>query len=317
LTIDLVSSGRRTLELEAGAIRHTAAALDARFARAVELLQQASGRVIVSGIGKSGLIARKIAATFTSTGTPANYLHPVDCLHGDLGIVGPNDVAIVLSKSGETEELFGLIASLQRLQVPIIALTGGLDSSLARAATVVLDAGVREEACPLDLAPTASTTVALAIGDALAIALLDLKGFTSENFAALHPGGRLGRKLLLKVREVMLPLGGVVSPAAPMRDVVMALARHRGLAIIAEGDRLQGVITTGDLARVAERQPDFLDLPAASVMTHTPKTTCVDALAAAVTGQMERVGIVAMPVLEGDRLAGVVHLHDLLQAGAV
>ena len=317
MNIDLVSSGRRTLELEAEAIRQTAASLDARFARAVELLQQASGRVIVSGMGKSGLIARKIAATFTSTGTPANYLHPVDCLHGDLGIVGPNDVAIVLSKSGETEELFGLIASLQRLQVPILAVTGGLDSSLARAATVVLDAGVREEACPLDLAPTASTTVALAIGDALAVALLDLKGFTSENFAALHPGGRLGRKLLLKVRDVMLPLGGVVSSAAPMREVVIALARHRGLAIIAEGDRLQGVITTGDLARVAERQPDFLDLPAAAVMTHAPKTTGVDALAAAVTGQMERIGIVAMPVVEGDRLVGVVHLHDLLQAGAV
>jgi arabinose-5-phosphate isomerase len=317
LSTDLVASGRRTLELEAQAIRQTATALDQRFARAVELLQRASGRVIVSGVGKSGLIARKIAATFTSTGTPANYLHPVDCLHGDLGIVGRDDVAIVLSKSGETEELFGLIMSLQRLEVPIIALTGGLDSSLARAATAVVDAGVREEACPLDLAPTASTTVALAIGDALAVALLDLKGFTSEDFAALHPGGRLGRKLLLKVRDVMLPLGGVVAPDSPMRDVVIALARHRGLAIVAEEGRLRGVITTGDLARVAERQPDFLDLATASVMTLAPKTTRADMLAAAVTGQMERLGIVAMPVLEGDRLVGVVHLHDLLQAGAM
>lgn len=314
----MVASGRKTLELEARAILRTAAGLDGRFDRAVELLRDARGRVIVSGVGKSGIIARKIAATLTSTGTPANYLHPVDSLHGDLGIVGPEDVAIVLSKSGETEELFGLIASLHRMQVPIIALTGGPESTLARAATVVLDAGVEEEACPLDLAPTTSTVVALAIGDALAIALLEIKGFTAENFAALHPGGRLGRKLLLKVRDVMLPVGGVVPPEATMREVVIALAGSRGLAIVAQDGEVLGVMTTGDLARVAERQPDFLDLPVVSLMTRAPKTTTADALAAAVTGRMERIGIVAMPVLDpAGRLCGVIHLHDLLQAGAV
>ena len=171
----------------------------------MRLLAEASGRVIVSGVGKSGLIARKIAATLTSTGTAATYLHPVDSLHGDLGLVGRSDVAIVLSKSGESEELFGLVGSLQRLGVPIIAITGAMDSTLARVATVALDGAVAEEACPHDLAPTTSTTVALALGDALAVALLEVKGFRREDFAALHPGGSLGRKLLLRVRDVMVP----------------------------------------------------------------------------------------------------------------
>jgi len=314
----IVAAGRRTLELEAEGIRQAAQVLDQRFADAVHLLQRASGRVIVSGVGKSGLIARKIAATLTSTGTPASYLHPVDSLHGDLGIVGREDAAILLSKSGETEELFGLVANLRRLDVPIIAITGTPGSALARSATVTLDASVREEACPLDLAPTTSTTAALALGDALAVALLELRGFSPDDFAVLHPAGRLGRRLLLRVRDVMLPPGGMVTPESPMRAVVIALAHHRGLAIVTENGTLRGVITPGDLTRLAERNPDFLDLPAGQVMTRTPKTATTDALAAAVTGEMERVGIIAMPVLD-DRgaLCGVVHLHDLMRAGAV
>jgi arabinose-5-phosphate isomerase len=314
----ILATGRRTLTLESDAIRQTAADLDSRFADAVELLSRASGRVIVAGVGKSGLIARKIAATLTSTGTPASYLHPVDSQHGDLGIVGRDDVAILLSKSGESEELFGLVASLKRMQVPIVALTGGSSSTLAKAATIVLDAGVREEACPLDLAPTTSTTVALALGDALAVALLERKGFSREEFAALHPGGSLGRRLLLQVRDVMLPPGGIVSPGAPMSEVVMVLARHRGLAMVAEGGHLVGVITAGDLTRLAERTPDFLGLPASTAMSATPKSTTADALAAEVTGQMERLGIMAMPVVgEAGVPVGVVHLHDLMRAGAV
>jgi arabinose-5-phosphate isomerase len=314
----ILATGRRTLTLESDAIRQTAADLDSRFADAVELLSRASGRVIVAGVGKSGLIARKIAATLTSTGTPASYLHPVDSQHGDLGIVGRDDVAILLSKSGESEELFGLVASLKRMQVPIVALTGGSSSTLAKAATIVLDAGVREEACPLDLAPTTSTTVALALGDALAVALLERKGFSREEFAALHPGGSLGRRLLLQVRDVMLPPGGIVSPGAPMSEVVMVLARHRGLAMVAEGGHLVGVITAGDLTRLAERTPDFLGLPASTAMSATPKSTTADALAAEVTGQMERLGIMAMPVVgEAGVAVGVVHLHDLMRAGAV
>lgn len=314
----LTAHGRRVLELEAQEVARAGSRLDGAFARAVELLAAARGRVIVSGVGKSGLIARKIAATLTSTGTPAAYLHPVDSLHGDLGIVGRDDVAILLSKSGETEELFGLLAALQRLNVPIIALTGGRGSTLARVAREVLDAGVAEEACPLDLAPTTSTAVALALGDALAVALLEVKGFGREDFAELHPGGALGRKLLLRAADVMLPPQGVLAPAASMREAVVALARHRGLAIVAEGGRVAGVLTAGDLSRLAQSDAAFLDRPASAVMTASPKTAQADEHAAAVLGRMERHGIMAMPVLDGaGALVGVIHLHDLMRAGAV
>jgi arabinose-5-phosphate isomerase len=315
---DLIASGRRTLTLEADAIARVARQLDAGFERAVDLLRHAEGRVIVSGVGKSGHIARKIAATFTSTGTPAVFLHPVDSLHGDLGVVTGRDAAVLLSKSGETEELFGLVTSLGRMQVPIVALTGNPKSSLARAATVVLDAGVDEEACPLDLAPTTSTTVALALGDALAVALLELRGFSREDFAALHPGGTLGRKLLLRVRDVMVPIAGVVRTDSTMREVVMSLAYARGLATVVENDRVKGVITAGDLSRIAERRENFLELPAGDVMTTSPRTANVDDLASTITGQMERIGIIAMPVIdENAKFVGVVHLHDLMRAGAV
>lgn len=313
----LLAEARRVLELEARELRAAAERTGAAFAGAVRLLAAARGRVIVSGVGKSGLIARKIAATMTSTGTPAAYLHPVDSLHGDLGIVGPQDVAILLSKSGNTEELFGLVAALQRLQVPIVAITGGRDSALARAAAVVLDASVSEEACPHDLAPTTSTTVALALGDALAVVLLGLKGFRREDFAALHPGGSLGRKLHLRVRDVMVREVHPLSPGATMREAVVTLAAERGLAIVAEQGAVRGVLTTGDLARLARRDGDFLALPVAEVMTRTPKLAEAEELAAAAVGRMEQHGIMALPVLEAGRLAGVVHLHDLLRSGAV
>ncbi len=317
-TAPLVEAGRRVLTLEAGAVARTARLLDHRFGEAVALLTGCRGRVIVSGVGKSGIIARKIAATLTSTGTPAAWLHPVDSQHGDLGIVGRDDVAILLSKSGETDELVGLLTALQRLAVPIIALTGAADSTLARAARVVLDAGVEEEACPHDLAPTASSTVALALGDALAVTVLQEKGFAPGDFAALHPGGRLGRRLLLRVRDVMVPAAGVLGAGALLRDAVVSLAEQRGLAIVAEAGRVVGVLTAGDLSRVAEREPEFLALPVREIMTASPKLAAIDDLAAATVGRMERTGIMAMPVLDGDgHLAGVVHLHDLLRAGAV
>lgn len=313
-----VEQGRRVLRLEASAVSAVAERLDERFDRAVRLLAAAGGRVIVSGVGKSGLVARKIAATLTSTGTPASYLHPIDSLHGDLGIVGRQDVAVVLSKSGDSQDLFGLLGSLQRLGVPIIAITGGLDSPLARVATCVLDASVAEEACPLDLAPTASTTVALALGDALAVALLELKGFRREDFAALHPGGSLGRRLLLRVRDVMLPPGRVLPLEATMREAVVSLAHDRGLALVGSEGRLTGVLTTGDLTRLAERDPDFLRRPVSEVMSRTPKTTGPDDLAAAAVGTMERNGVIVLPVVsDGGKIEGVVHLHDLMRAGAV
>ncbi len=314
----LVELGRRVLRLEAEAVEAVALRLDDRFARAVRLLADASGRVIVSGVGKSGLIARKLAATLTSTGTAASYLHPIDSLHGDLGIVGRHDVAILLSKSGESQDLFGLIGSLQRLAVPIVAITGGVDSTLARVAAVALDASVAEEACPHDLAPTSSTTVAMALGDALAVALLDVKGFRREDFAALHPGGSLGRRLLLRVSDVMLGPGRFLGRGATMREAVVSLAHDRGLAMVATGGRLDGVLTTGDLTRMAERDPDFLDRLVAEVMTRTPRTAAPDDLAAGAVGAMERHGVIAMPVVNGEGVVvGVVHLHDLMRAGAV
>ncbi len=311
-----VASARRTLELEGRAVLAAAARVDASFEAAVELLARA-GRVIVTGIGKSGAIAQKIAATFTSTGTPASWIHPVESLHGDLGMVSRDTTVIMLSKSGETEELFGLVAALARLEVPIIAVTGARQSTLGRAAQVVLDASVGEEACPHDLAPTTSTTVALAIGDALAVALLERKGFRREDFAALHPGGRLGRKLLLRVRDVMVPAEHVLPSDAPMRDVIVALAHGRGIAPIVRDGTLVGVVTAGDLTRLAERTHDYLGLTAAEVMTPTPRSMSADELAAGAVGQMERFAIISAPVLDDrDAVVGVVHLHDLLRAGA-
>jgi len=316
----LVERGKRVLALEAGAVRRVADGLGPAFARAIELLAAAKGRVIVSGVGKSGLIARKIAATFTSTGTPATFLHPVDSLHGDLGIVGRDDVAIVLSKSGNSDELFGLVSQLKRLGVPIIALTSDADSPLGRQATVVVDASVTEEACPETLAPTASTTVALALGDALAVTLLEVKGFRREDFAALHPGGALGRKLLLRVADVMLNQDlPTLTPDRPMRECVVLLAEKRGTVAVVDGKgSLVGVVTSGDLTRLMERTDKFLDLPVGDVMTTTPKTASADELAGAAVSLMERHGIMALPVLDGGRkVVGIVHLHDLMKAGAV
>jgi arabinose-5-phosphate isomerase len=314
--VNALESGRRTMVLEGSAVLAAAARLNEEFDHAVTLLASA-GRVVVTGIGKSGVIAQKIAATLTSTGTPATWMHPVDSLHGDLGLVSSDTVAVILSKSGETEELFGLVAALARREVPIIAITGERDSSLGRAARAVLDAAVVEEACPHGLAPTTSTTVALALGDALAVALLEQKGFGRDDFAALHPGGRLGRKLLLRVGDVMVAADRLLAPSAPMRDVVVALAHGRGIAPIVTEGRLVGVITAGDLTRLVERTPDFAGAVAADVMTRLPHTVPADALAATVVGLMERNGIIAVPVVHDDgTVVGVVHLHDLLRAGA-
>src|SRR5881409_4461007 len=317
---DLVERGRRVLALEADAIRRVAERLGPAFSAAVRLLEKATGRLIVSGLGKSGLIGRKIAATLTSTGSPASFLHPVDSLHGDLGLVSRDDVAILLSKSGASDELFGLVGQLKRFGVPIIALTGNPDSPLARQADVALDASVSEEACPETLAPTASTTAALALGDALAVALLEVKGFRREAFAALHPGGALGKKLLLSVGDVMLSHDlPTLRPERPMRECVVLLAEKRGtVAVVDERGSLLGVVTAGDLTRLMERAEAFLDIPVGEVMTQAPKTTTPDELAGAAVRVMEQHGIKALPVLDGGRrVVGMVHLHDLMRAGAV
>ncbi len=317
---DLIARGVRVLRLEREAIAALEARLGESFARAVLLIASSRGRVIVAGVGKSGLIGRKIAATLTSTGTAATFLHPVESVHGDLGIVGPDDVAILLSKSGETDELMPLLQELKRLGVGVIAITGVPGSTLGRAADATLDAGVTEEACPHDLAPTTSTTAALALGDALAVALLEHKGFRREDFARLHPGGALGKKLLTTVAEVMehehLP---VLPVTATMRDAIVHLARRRGLVVLSAGDGVvTGVVTAGDLARLLERSQDPFAVMAAEVMSRTPRIARADELASAVVYRMERFGIMAMPVLDADdRLVGVVHLHDLLRAGVV
>jgi arabinose-5-phosphate isomerase len=311
--------GRDVLRQEADAVAALARRLDARFGAAARLVARCKGRVIVTGLGKSGLIARKIAATMTSTGTPALYVHPVDSLHGDLGVVGRDDVAVVLSKSGETGELFDLVAQLKRLGVPIIAMVGEPSSTLARHADVVLDAAVDAEACPFDLAPTTSTTVSLALGDALAVAVYEARGFRPEDFAALHPGGALGRRLLLTVADVMVKDGlPAVCADASMRECVVLLAERRGtVAVVDEGRTVLGVVTAGDLTRLMERRADFLDATVGEVMTRSPKLAHPDELGGAAVLRMEQKGIMAMPVVdEADRLVGIVHLHDLLRAGA-
>jgi arabinose-5-phosphate isomerase len=316
----ILAEGRRVLRLEAEAVGAIEAALDHAFVNAVRLLEAAGGRVIVSGIGKSGIIARKIAATLTSTGTPASFLHPVEGLHGDLGIVGDGDVVILLSKSGDSAELAGLVEHLSRRGVAMIAVTAQPDSLVGRAADVVLDAGVGEEACPHDLAPTTSTTAALALGDAIAVALLRLRGFTRDDFARLHPGGALGRKLTLRVRDVMLTDDlPVLPPDAAMRECVVLLAEKRGtVAVVDEDRRVLGVVTAGDLTRLMERTTEIFGIPVSTVMTRSPKKTEPDALAAAAIYQMEKAGIMAMPVVDAnDRLHGIVHLHDLLRSGVI
>ena len=315
--VDAVARGRRVIALERAALETLETQLGDEFARAIQLLSTCAGRVIVSGVGKSGLIGRKIAATLTSTGTPAMFLHPIEGLHGDLGIVGANDVAILISKSGETEELFGLIEALARLGVHIIAMTSGNASRLARHAEVTLDLGVKEEACPHDLAPTTSTTVTLALGDALAVALLQEKGFRAEDFARFHPGGALGRRLLTRVNDVMererLP---VLEPTATMREALVLLAERRGIAVVSKEGVVEGVVTSGDLTRLLEREEGGLSVPVSSVMTRNPQVASNDELGSAVVHRMEKRGIIAMPVVDHtNKLVGVVHLHDLMRAG--
>ncbi|HEX6925503.1 MAG TPA: KpsF/GutQ family sugar-phosphate isomerase [Longimicrobiaceae bacterium] len=316
----LVAEARRVLKMEADAVAALADRVGDSFVAAVEAVMESRGRVIVSGVGKSGLVGRKIAATLTSTGTPATFLHPVEALHGDLGIVDPGDVAILLSKSGESEELHGLLEYFRRVGVVIVAITGRSDSTLARHATIVLDAGVAEEACPHDLAPTTSTTAALALGDALAVALLRRRGFDREDFARIHPGGALGRRLLMRVRDAMLVEDlPTLGPTATMRECIVLLAEKRGtVAVVDDDGKLLGVVTAGDLTRLMERENDVFDVPVERVMTRSPRTTRPDELAAAAVGIMERHGVMALPVLDEDRrVIGMVHLHDLMRAGAI
>ena len=318
---ELIERGRRVVRMERDALSESESRLDERFAKAVDILARSTGRAIVSGVGKSGLVGRKIAATLTSTGTPATFLHPSESLHGDLGIVGASDVAILISKSGESNELVALLEHLKRVGVCTIAIVGDVNSTLGRHTDVALDAWVKEEACVHDLAPTTSTTVALAIGDALAVALLEEKGFKSEDFARLHPGGALGRKLLTQVRDVMVTgnLLPVLPPDATMREAVVQLAERRGIAVIRDDSgKVAGVVTSGDLTRLMEREDNVMPIPVRTIMTTTPRIARDDELGSAVVYRMEQHGIISMPVVDSDeKLVGVIHLHDLMRAGVV
>jgi arabinose-5-phosphate isomerase len=307
---------RQVLEIEAEAIRELLSRIDARFDRAVELLYACTGRVVVTGMGKSGLIGQKISATLASTGTPSLFLHPAEAIHGDLGRIVKGDVVLALSYSGDTEEIAALLPSLKRLGIPLLALTGSPGSALAQAADVHLDVSIRQEACPLGLAPTASTTAALAMGDALGMALSERRGFTADDFAVLHPGGRLGQKLL-RVEDVMhtgeqLPR---VATNAVMPDVLLEMSAKRlGMTTVVDGGgRLLGLISDGDLRRQMERHGDAtLRRTAAECMTANPVVIARRELATKALDLMERQRITSLPVVDADgRVEGVVHLHDL------
>ncbi|MGD0569240.1 MAG: SIS domain-containing protein [Candidatus Sulfotelmatobacter sp.] len=338
--------GENVVRIEAQALSaladRIAGPMAADFQRGVDLMFSCAGRVVVTGMGKSGLIARKIAATLSSTGTPALYLHPVDALHGDLGMVVRGDVVLALSASGETEEILALLATIKRLQVPLIALTGddvcgaaaparrekskakskaadksvrSTQSTLAAAADVALDCSIAEEACSLGLAPTASTTTMLALGDALAVTLSEKRGFKEEDFANLHPGGKLGKRLA-RVESLMhtgdaLPR---VSPQTKMPDVIYEMSRKKlGVTAVVEGERLAGIISDGDLRRLLEKRgKDVLDLTAGDCMTKNPRTISAGEFAATALALMEEKKITSLMVIDGEsKLQGIVHLHDL------
>ncbi|MEM5387031.1 arabinose 5-phosphate isomerase KdsD [Paraburkholderia phymatum] len=307
---------RDVLDIEADAVRSLRDHLDDSFVEAIDFILGCRGRVVVSGIGKSGHIARKLAATLASTGTPAFFVHPAEASHGDLGMVTADDVFIGMSNSGESEELVSILPLIKRLGAKLIAMTGRRTSSLARLADVHLYCGVEKEACPLNLAPTASTTAALALGDALAVAVLEARGFGEDDFARSHPGGALGRRLLTYVRDVMrtgdqMPM---VLSGSTVRDALFQLtAKRMGMtAIVDENERVKGIFTDGDLRRVLERDGDFRALPIESVMTHGPRTIGPDRLAVEAVELMERHRINQMLVVdETGKLIGALNMHDL------
>jgi arabinose-5-phosphate isomerase len=311
-----LETAKRVLRVESEAIASLIDRLDARFEKAVELLHNCKGRVVVTGLGKSGLVGRKLAATFASTGTPALFLHTGEALHGDLGMLTAGDVMLAISASGETAELIELLETVKRLGVPLLALTANPKSTLAQASNIVLDIAVKEEACSLNLAPTASTAAAMAMGDALAIALLERRGFKEEDFAALHPGGRLGNKLR-RVESLMHSGENAphVLPTAKMPDVIYEMSRKGlGLAAVTEANgKLLGIITDGDLRRVMQkRQENVLALSAADCMTKNPITLSRHELAASALRVMEEKKITSLLITDpAGKLEGVLHIHDL------
>ena len=317
-----IQSAQRTIRLELEAIEALLQRINGDFARACELILACKGRVVVVGMGKSGHIGRKIAATLASTGTTAYFVHPGEASHGDMGMITRDDVVLALSNSGSTSEIVTLLPLIKRLGITLISMTGNPASPLAKAAAVNLDAGVSQEACPLNLAPTSSTTVSLVLGDALAIALLEARGFTAEDFAFSHPGGALGRRLLLKVEHVMhqgaeLPL---VERGTPLREALLEMTRKGlGMTLVAEADgRLAGIFTDGDLRRALDRGVDVRDAGIDALMTVPGKTVRADALAAEALKLMEDHKISALAVVDDNHMpVGALNMHDLLRAGVM
>lgn len=319
----IADAGRRVIEIEAAAIGALAARIDGAFSRACQLMMDCEGRVVVSGMGKSGHIARKIAATLASTGTPAFFVHPAEASHGDLGMITPKDLVLALSNSGETDELLMILPVVKRKNVPLIAMTGNARSSLARQADVHLDVAVSEEACPLGLAPTASTTAALVMGDALAIALLEARGFTSDDFAASHPAGQLGRRLLVHISDVMHAGKEIprVTPEASVTEALMEMSRKNlGMTAIADAeDHLVGVFTDGDLRRTLDDERiDLRTTPVSRLMSANPRTISADKLAIEAARMMETHKISGLLVVNSEGLlVGALNFHDLLRARVI
>ena len=320
---ELIEQAKNIIKIEADAVGALVDRIDERFVEAIEIMYSCTGKVVVTGMGKSGTIGKKIAATLASTGTPALFLNSAEGSHGDLGMVSKGDVVLAISNSGETAEILNMLPTLKRLDIKIISMTGNLNSVLATRADVSIDVSVKEEACPMGLAPTASTTAALAMGDTLAITLLNKRGFSEEDFAVFHPGGNLGRKLLLTVEDLMhagdtIP---VVQMDTLMKDAIMEISSKRfGITAVTNDDsRLQGVITDGDLRRGLEKWgADFFSLKAADSMTHSPKTIQKDILAAKAVSIMEKYSITVLMVADSENnIEGIIHLHDLLKAGIV
>lgn len=320
--MSVLEAGRRVLRTEADAVRTLADRLGPEFERAVELLEACSGKVVLTGMGKSGLVCRKIAATFASTGTAAFFLHPAEGVHGDLGILARGDVVVAVSHSGETEEIVEILPVIRRLGLRLVAITGSAGSTLARRGDVVLHVPVEREACPLNLAPMASTTATLALGDALAAALMERKGFSAEDFARCHPAGSLGRQLTLQVDDLMIEGAQLprVTAETPMREALLEMTSKRlgFTGVFDDTGDLMGIVTDGDLRRALAGGAEFLDLPVREVMTPNPKAVPRGSLAVDALRGMERHAITSLFVVDGPdsrRVVGVVHIHDLVKAG--
>jgi len=317
---DILKIGKKVIRIEAEAVAGLEENLNSEFVHAVDVIYKSKGRVVLTGMGKSGLIARKIVATLNSTGTAAIYLHPTDALHGDLGMVRKEDVVIIISKSGVTEEIGKLLPMFKRMDVKLIAMSANPDSVLVRESNIFLNIAVKEEACPHDLAPTSSTTATLVMGDALSVALLEKRGFTAEDFAMLHPGGSLGKRLSLKIEEIMIKDNGipVVTEHASIKDIILEMTSKRlgATCVVDNKGRLIGMITDGDLRRLLEKTMDIKDLTASDFMSKKPKVTQKDYLASFALQQMENYKITSLVVVDSsNKPIGILHLHELINLG--